>query len=164
MKTSAGSGKKLGLDDRRRWVAAIKKAGGPNLASNVRLPKTHIKAGHAFCVGAIPHPEIDVEVAGRQARELRRAEPQQFAHAGDRGRPPPPFRHALASTARSGKWRAAGVCGRGVFTAALTSENGLKANTPGAVTCLRHAEEILSTQTAQVSCMAATAVMPHGPY
>ncbi len=45
-------------------VAAIKKAGGPNLDKRVvRLPKAHIKAVGAHRVSVHLHPEIDVEVA-----------------------------------------------------------------------------------------------------
>ena len=45
-------------------VAAIKKAGGPNLDKRtVRLPKAHIKADrHAPGVGVHLHPEVDVDV------------------------------------------------------------------------------------------------------
>jgi large subunit ribosomal protein L9 len=45
-------------------VAAIKKAGGPNLDRRiVRLPDAHIKAVGAHRVSVHLHPEIDVEVA-----------------------------------------------------------------------------------------------------
>lgn len=45
-------------------VAAIKKAGGPNLDKRiVRLPKTHIKAVGTHFVSVHLHPEIDVEVS-----------------------------------------------------------------------------------------------------
>jgi large subunit ribosomal protein L9 len=45
-------------------VAAIKKAGGPNLDKRiVRLPKAHIKAVGTHPVAVHLHPEIDVEVA-----------------------------------------------------------------------------------------------------
>ena len=44
-------------------VAAIKKAGGPNLDKrSVHLPKAHIKATGTHTVAIHLHPEVDVEV------------------------------------------------------------------------------------------------------
>ena len=53
-------------------VAAIKKAGGPNLDKRiVRLPKSHIKADRHPPVAVHLHPEVNVEVALEVvAREL----------------------------------------------------------------------------------------------
>ena len=43
-------------------MAAIKKAGGPNLDKRiVRLPKTHIKAVGTHPVSVHLHPEVNVE-------------------------------------------------------------------------------------------------------
>lgn len=64
VKTSADSGKLFGSVTAADVVAAIKKAGGPNLDERiVRLPKTHIKAVGTHFVSVHLHPEIDVEVS-----------------------------------------------------------------------------------------------------
>src|SRR4030081_1475594 len=64
VKTAADSGKLFGSVTAGDVVAAIKKAGGPNLDKRiVRLPKTHIKAVGTHPVVVHLHPEIDVEVA-----------------------------------------------------------------------------------------------------
>jgi len=64
VKTAADSGKLFGSVTASDIVAAIKKAGGPNLDKRtVRLPKTHIKAVGTHRVSVHLHPEIDVEVA-----------------------------------------------------------------------------------------------------
>ncbi|MBW0012655.1 50S ribosomal protein L9 [Mycobacterium sp.] len=64
VKAAADSGKLFGSVTAGDVVAAIKKAGGPNLDRRiVRLPKTHIKAVGAHRVSVHLHPEIDVEVA-----------------------------------------------------------------------------------------------------
>src|SRR6201987_5304196 len=64
VKTAAGSGKLFGSGAAGDIVAAIKKAGGPNLDRRiVRLPKSHIKAVGAHRVSVHLHPEIDVEIA-----------------------------------------------------------------------------------------------------
>jgi large subunit ribosomal protein L9 len=64
VKTASDSGKLFGSVTAGDVVAAIKKAGGPNLDRRiVRLPKTHIKAVGTHRVAVHLHPEIDVEVA-----------------------------------------------------------------------------------------------------
>ncbi|RFD27217.1 50S ribosomal protein L9 [Mycobacterium uberis] len=64
VKTAAGSGKLFGSVTASDVVAAIKKAGGPNLDKRiVRLPKTHIKAIGTHPVSVHLHPEIDVVVS-----------------------------------------------------------------------------------------------------
>lgn len=64
VKTAVDSGKLFGSVSAGDIVAAIKKAGGPNLDKRiVRLPKAHIKAVGAHRVSVHLHPEIDVEVA-----------------------------------------------------------------------------------------------------
>jgi len=64
VKTAADSGKLFGSVTAGDVVAAIKKAGGPNLDKRiVRLPKAHIKAVGTHAVSVHLHPEIDVEVA-----------------------------------------------------------------------------------------------------
>ena len=64
VKAAADSGKLFGSVTTGDVVAAIKKAGGPNLDRRiVRLPATHIKAVGAHRVSVHLHPEIDVEVA-----------------------------------------------------------------------------------------------------
>ncbi|MCV7100438.1 50S ribosomal protein L9 [Mycobacterium palustre] len=58
------AGKLFGSVTAADVVAAIKKAGGPNLDKRiVRLPKSHIKALGTHRVSVHLHPEIDVEVA-----------------------------------------------------------------------------------------------------
>ncbi|ORA12737.1 50S ribosomal protein L9 [Mycobacterium arosiense] len=64
VKTAADSGKLFGSVTANDVVAAIKKAGGPNLDKRtVRLPKSHIKAVGTHPVAVHLHPEVDVEVA-----------------------------------------------------------------------------------------------------
>lgn len=64
VKTSGDSGKLFGSVTAGDVVAAIKKAGGPNLDKRIlRLPKAHIKAIGAHPVVVHLHPEIDVEVS-----------------------------------------------------------------------------------------------------
>jgi large subunit ribosomal protein L9 len=64
VKTAADTGKLFGSVTAGDIVAAIKKAGGPNLDKRVlRLPKAHIKSLGAHPVVAHLHPEIDVEVS-----------------------------------------------------------------------------------------------------
>ncbi len=63
VKTAVDSGKLFGSVTAGDVVAAIKKAGGPNLDRRiVRLPKAHIKAAGTHRVSVHLHPEIDVEV------------------------------------------------------------------------------------------------------
>lgn len=63
MKTAADSGKLFGSVTAGDVVAAIKKAGGPNLDRRiVRLPKAHIKSVGSHPVSVHLHPEIDVAV------------------------------------------------------------------------------------------------------
>lgn len=63
VKTSGDSGKLFGSVTAADVVAAIKKAGGPNLDRRiVRLPKAHIKAVGSHPVSVHLHPEIDVAV------------------------------------------------------------------------------------------------------
>lgn len=64
VKTSGDSGKLFGSVTAADVVAAIKKAGGPNLDKRIlRLPKAHIKAIGTHPVVVHLHPEIDVEVS-----------------------------------------------------------------------------------------------------
>jgi large subunit ribosomal protein L9 len=64
VKTASDSGKLFGSVTTGDVVAAIKKAGGPNLDKRiVRLPKTHIKAVGTHSVSVHLHPEIDVELS-----------------------------------------------------------------------------------------------------
>ncbi|MGF2945206.1 50S ribosomal protein L9 [Mycobacterium sp. Lab-001] len=64
VKTAADSGKLFGSVTAGDVVAAIKKAGGPNLDRRiVRLPKAHIKALGTHRVSVHLHPEVDVDVA-----------------------------------------------------------------------------------------------------
>jgi large subunit ribosomal protein L9 len=64
VKTAADSGKLFGSVTAGDVVAAIKKAGGPNLDRQiVRLPKSHIKAVGTHRVSVHLHPEVDVDVA-----------------------------------------------------------------------------------------------------
>ena len=64
-------------------VAAIKKAGGPNLDKRtVRLPKAHIKATGTHIVGVHLHPDVAVDV------DCQRRRPELAAIAyGFPGRP-----------------------------------------------------------------------------
>ena len=64
VKTAADSGKLFGSVTAGDVVAAIKKAGGPNLDKRiVRLPQTHIKAVGTHPVSVRLHPEIEVVVS-----------------------------------------------------------------------------------------------------
>ena len=64
VKTAADSGKLFGSVTAGDVVAAIKKAGGPNLDRRiVRLPKAHIKAVGTHRVSVHLHPEVDADVA-----------------------------------------------------------------------------------------------------
>lgn len=64
VKTAADSGKLFGSVTAGDVVAAIKKAGGPNLDRRiVRLSKAHIKAVGTHRVSVHLHPEVDVDVA-----------------------------------------------------------------------------------------------------
>lgn len=63
MKTAADSGKLFGSVTAGDVVAAIKKAGGPNLDRRIlRLPKAHIKAVGSHPVSVHLHPEVNVDV------------------------------------------------------------------------------------------------------
>lgn len=62
-KTSGDSGKLFGSVTAADVVAAIKKAGGPNLDRRiVRLPKAHIKTVGSHPVSVRLHPEVHVDV------------------------------------------------------------------------------------------------------
>jgi large subunit ribosomal protein L9 len=64
VKAAGDLGKLFGSVTAADIVAAIKKAGGPNLDKRVvRLPQAHIKAVGAHRVTVHLHPEIDVEIA-----------------------------------------------------------------------------------------------------
>jgi large subunit ribosomal protein L9 len=64
VKTASDSGKLFGSVTAGDVVAAIKKAGGPNLDKRiVRLPKSHIKAVGTHPVSVRLHPEVDLEFA-----------------------------------------------------------------------------------------------------
>lgn len=64
VKTASDGGKLFGSVTAGDVVAAIKKAGGPNLDKRiVRMPRTHIKAVGTHPVVVHLHPEVDVEVA-----------------------------------------------------------------------------------------------------
>ncbi|GJO30168.1 50S ribosomal protein L9 [Mycobacterium marinum] len=64
VKTAADSGKLFGSVTAGDVVAAIKKAGGPNLDKRiVRLPTAHIKAVGTHPVVMHLHPEIEVELS-----------------------------------------------------------------------------------------------------
>src|ERR1700744_4406900 len=64
VKTAADSGKLFGSVTAGDVVAAIKRAGGPNLDKRIiRLPRTHIKAVGTHPVSVHLHSEVDVEVA-----------------------------------------------------------------------------------------------------
>ena len=64
VRAAADSGRLFGSVTAGDVVAAIKKAGGPNLDKRiVRLPKAHIKAVGSHPVSVRLHPEVDVEVA-----------------------------------------------------------------------------------------------------
>ncbi|MDD4868845.1 MAG: 50S ribosomal L9 C-terminal domain-containing protein, partial [Mycobacterium sp.] len=58
------SGKLFGSVTAGDVVAAIKKAGGPNLDRRiVRLPKSHIKAVGTYQVSVHLHPEVGVDLS-----------------------------------------------------------------------------------------------------
>ncbi|OBI43263.1 50S ribosomal protein L9 [Mycobacterium kyorinense] len=64
VKTSGNSGKLFGSVTAGDVVAAIKKAGGPNLDKRiVRLPKSHIKALGIHPIAVHLHPDVNVEIA-----------------------------------------------------------------------------------------------------
>jgi large subunit ribosomal protein L9 len=64
VKTSGDSGKLFGSVTSAGVVAAIRKAGGPNLDKRVvRLPKGHIKAVGSHPITLHVHPDVDVKVA-----------------------------------------------------------------------------------------------------
>ncbi|MDP9165192.1 MAG: 50S ribosomal protein L9 [Actinomycetota bacterium] len=61
---TAGGGKLFGSVTTADIVAAIKKAGGPNLdRRTVNLPKAHIKATGTYAVAVLLHPEVNVAVS-----------------------------------------------------------------------------------------------------
>ena len=63
VKTAGDSGKLFGSVTAADVVAAIKKAGGPNLDRRiVRLPKAHIKAVGSHPVSVHLHPDVNVDV------------------------------------------------------------------------------------------------------
>lgn len=63
VKTAADSGKLFGSVTAGDIVAAIKKAGGPNLDKRIlRMPKDHIKSVGRHAVDVLLHPEVAVEV------------------------------------------------------------------------------------------------------
>ncbi|MFL0181606.1 MULTISPECIES: 50S ribosomal protein L9 [unclassified Mycobacterium] len=63
VKTSGDSGKLFGSVTAADVVAAIKKAGGPNLDRRiVRLPKAHIKGVGSHAVSVHLHPDVNVDV------------------------------------------------------------------------------------------------------
>ncbi len=64
VKTAGDSGKLFGSVTAADVVAAIKKAGGPNLDKRtVSLPKAHIKAVGTHPVAVRLHPDIDASVS-----------------------------------------------------------------------------------------------------
>ena len=64
VKTAGDSGKLFGSVTAAHVVAAIKKAGGPNLDKRtVNLPKAHIKAAGTHSVAVRLHPDVDVSVS-----------------------------------------------------------------------------------------------------
>lgn len=61
---TAGAGKLFGSVTTGDIVAAIKKAGGPNLdRRTVNLPKAHIKATGTYAVAVQLHPDVTVGVS-----------------------------------------------------------------------------------------------------
>ena len=63
MKTAGDSGKLFGSVTAGDVVAAIKKAGGPNLDKRIiRLPKTHIKTVGSHRVAVDLHPGVELQV------------------------------------------------------------------------------------------------------
>ena len=64
VRTAGDSGKLFGSVTAADVVAAIKKAGGPNLDKRtVNLPKAHIKATGTYAVAVLLHPEVNVAVS-----------------------------------------------------------------------------------------------------
>ncbi|MCB0947826.1 MAG: 50S ribosomal protein L9 [Mycobacterium sp.] len=64
VKTAGDSGKLFGSVTAAHVVAAIKKAGGPNLDKRtVNLPKAHIKAVGTHPVAVRLHPDVDASVS-----------------------------------------------------------------------------------------------------
>ena len=64
VKVAGDSGKLFGSVTANDIVAAIKKAGGPNIDKrSVHLPKAHIKETGTHTVAVQLHPEVDVTVA-----------------------------------------------------------------------------------------------------
>src|ERR1700753_4078552 len=62
VKTASDSGKLFGSVTAGDVVAAIKKAGGPNLDKRIiRLPKSHIKAVGTHPVSVRLHPAVDLQ-------------------------------------------------------------------------------------------------------
>jgi large subunit ribosomal protein L9 len=63
VKTAGDSGKLFGSVTAADVVAAIKKAGGPNLEKRtISLPKAHIKSTGTHAVAVKLHPEVDASV------------------------------------------------------------------------------------------------------
>ena len=64
VKTAGDTGKLFGSVTAADIVAAIKKAGGPNLDKRiVQLPKGHIKAIGSHPITVQLHPEVDAQIA-----------------------------------------------------------------------------------------------------
>jgi large subunit ribosomal protein L9 len=64
VKAAPDTGKLFGSVTPAAVVAAIKKAGGPNLDKRtVQLPKAHIKSVGAHPIGVRLHPEVDAAVS-----------------------------------------------------------------------------------------------------
>ena len=64
MKAAADTGKLFGSVTAADVVAAIKKAGGPNLDKRtVRLPKAHIKSVGTHPIAVRLHPDVDASVS-----------------------------------------------------------------------------------------------------
>jgi large subunit ribosomal protein L9 len=64
MRTAADSGKLFGSVTAADVVAAIKRAGGPNLDKRtVHLPKAHIKAVGTHAIEVRLHPEVDAALS-----------------------------------------------------------------------------------------------------
>ena len=64
VKASADTGKLFGSVTAADVVAAIKKAGGPNLDKRtVQLPKAHIKSVGTHSIAVRLHPEVDASVS-----------------------------------------------------------------------------------------------------
>ncbi|ORV10675.1 50S ribosomal protein L9 [Mycobacterium celatum] len=64
VRTAGDTGKLFGSVTAADVVAAIKKAGGPNLDKRIlRLPKAHIKSVGSHPVTVHLHPDVNVEIA-----------------------------------------------------------------------------------------------------